>query len=133
MTPIAKWAAGLGVAALVLASALTYGAVSSIPTELLVTPLTGDSSRVVRLINVQIPVGADSGRHHHPGDQYTTVQEGEIQITVDGQSPQTYKAGQVVHIPPMIVHRTQNVSDKPARTLEVFIVAKDQPNNYKDQ
>jgi quercetin dioxygenase-like cupin family protein len=103
------------------------------PSELIVTPLTGDASRIVRLINVEIPPGADSGRHHHFGDQFTTVQEGEIHIAIEGQGDKLYKAGDVAHIDPMVVHRTYNASDRPARTLEVFIVAKDKPNTVKEE
>ena len=100
-------------------------------TELLSTPLTGDPNREVRVLNVLQPPGADSGRHFHHGDQYTIVQEGEIKITVDGDSEHVLRAGQVLHIPPMTVHRTQNLSGKPARTTEFFIVAKGKPLTEK--
>ncbi len=101
------------------------------PTELISTPLTGDATREVRILNVAIPPGADSGRHFHHGDQYTTVQEGEIEITVDGSGAHLLKAGQVLHIPPMVVHETRNLSNQPARTTELFIVAKGQPLTEK--
>ncbi len=117
---------------IVAASPRAADAPQSQPVELIATPLTKDPSRVVRLINVHIPPGADSGRHHHPGDQYTTVQEGEIHIAIDGQGDKVYKAGDAVHIPPMVVHRTYNSGGKPARTLEVFIVDKDQSLVVKD-
>lgn len=127
----------VAVSGMAAATMLSQAAAPTQPTELITTPLTGDPSRIVRLVNVQIPPGADSGRHHHPGDQYTTVQEGEIHITIEGHGDHAgdhaYKAGDVVHIDPMVVHRTQNLSDKPARTLEVFIVAKDKPNTTKDE
>jgi quercetin dioxygenase-like cupin family protein len=105
--------------------------VKSQVTELMSTPLTGDASREVKVLNVVQPPGADSGRHFHYGDQYTTVQEGEIKITVDGEGGHVLKAGQVLHIPPMIVHRTQNLTDKPARTTEFFIIAKGKPLSQK--
>jgi quercetin dioxygenase-like cupin family protein len=69
--------------------------------------------------------------HFHHGDQYTIVQEGEIKITVDGDGEHVLRAGQVLHIPPMTVHRTQNLSGKPARTTEFFIVAKGKPLTEK--
>src|SRR6185437_11978502 len=102
-------------------------AVKSQPTELLTVPLTGDASREVKVVNVILPPNADSGRHFHHGDQYTTVQEGEIHIDIDGKGDHAYKAGEAVHIEPMVVHRTQNLSGKPARTTELFIVAKGKP------
>ena len=42
--------------------------VKSQPTELVTTPLTGDASREVKVINVLLPPGSDSGRHYHHGD-----------------------------------------------------------------
>ena len=101
--------------------------IKSQPTELMTTPLTGDASREVKILSVLLPAGADSGRHFHHGDQYTTVQEGEIHIDIDGKGDQAFKAGDVVHIDPTVVHRTQNLSGKPARTTELFIVAKGKP------
>jgi quercetin dioxygenase-like cupin family protein len=102
------------------------------PTEVIVTPLTGDATREVKILNVILPPGADSGRHIHHGDQYTTVQEGELEITVeDGSGAHLLKAGQALHIPPMVVHRTRNLSGATARTTEVFIVAKGKPLTEK--
>lgn len=119
----------LAIAGLVgaLAPAQAADAVKSQPTELLTVPLTGDASREVKVINVILPPNADSGRHFHHGDQYTTVQEGEIHIDIEGKGDRAYKAGEAVHIEPMVVHRTQNLSGKPARTTELFIVAKGKP------
>jgi quercetin dioxygenase-like cupin family protein len=97
------------------------------PTEIQNTPLTGDPSREVKILNVILPPNADSGRHYHHGDQYTTVQEGMIQIDVDGTGAHVYKAGDAAHIPPNVWHRTTNMSDKPARTTELFIVEKGKP------
>ena len=73
------------------------------------------------------PPGGDTGRHRHPGDEYLMVQEGEILHSVDGEAPRTLKAGDSLHTDPGIVHRNQNVSDKPARAIEVFIVDKGKP------
>jgi quercetin dioxygenase-like cupin family protein len=114
-----------------IVSAHAADAVKSQPTELLATPLTGDATREVKIINVVLPPGSDSGRHTHHGDQYTTVQEGEIKITVAGTGEHILKAGDVLHIDPMVVHQTQNLSGKPARTTELFIVAKGKPLSEK--
>ena len=103
------------------------------PTEVATTPLTGDQSREVKILNVILPPDADSGRHYHHGDQYTTVQEGEIQIDIDGKGPHVYKAGDAVHIDPMVWHRTQNVSGKQARTTEFFVVAKGKPLTEREE
>lgn len=117
----------------VAAAMLSHAAepVATKPTELVTTPLAGDPTREVKILSVILPPGADSGRHVHHGDQYTTVQEGEIKVTIDGAGERVLKAGEALHIDPMIVHRTQNVSDKPARTTEFFIIAKGLPLGEK--
>jgi quercetin dioxygenase-like cupin family protein len=124
---LAAIAAIAAAAVAAMAPAMAAEPVKSQPTVLLSTPLTGDASREVKVISVLLPPGSDSGRHIHHGDQYTTVQEGEIHIAIDGQGDHVYKAGDAVHIDPMVVHRTQNLSGKPARTTELFIVAKGKP------
>jgi quercetin dioxygenase-like cupin family protein len=107
--------------------------VKSQSSEVVTAPLTGDASREVRVFNVLLPPSADSGRHYHHGDQCTTVQEGEIHIDIDGKGDRAYKAGEAVHIDPMVVHRTQNLSGAPARTVELFIVAKGKPIAEKSE
>jgi quercetin dioxygenase-like cupin family protein len=103
------------------------------PKEVVTTPLAGDPSREVKILNVVLPPGADSGRHYHHGDQYTTVQEGELQIDVDGQGTHVLKAGEALHIEPMVWHRTQNLSGQQARTTEFFIIAKGKPLAERDE
>jgi quercetin dioxygenase-like cupin family protein len=62
--------------------------------------------------------------HRHTGDQWTAVQEGEITFTVKGQLPVVLKAGDSNYVPRGIVHRQQNLSDKPARHVVVNIFDK---------
>jgi quercetin dioxygenase-like cupin family protein len=91
------------------------------------TPLENDPSRIVRLQAVTFPPGMGNQFHKHPGDQWTAVQEGEVTLTIKGQPPHTLKAGDSFHIPRGTVHRNQNVTDKPARTIELNIWDKDKP------
>jgi quercetin dioxygenase-like cupin family protein len=91
------------------------------------TPLEGDSNRVVKLQTVTIPPGASNEFHRHPGDQWAAVQEGEVTFTVKGQAPRVLKAGDSVYIPRGTVHRNQNLTDKPARSIELVIIEKDKP------
>src|SRR5207249_2196692 len=82
-------------------------------------PLEKDPSRVVRLQNVVIPPGAGNQFHRHPGDQWWAVQEGEVTFTVKGQQPKVMKAGDFVYVPRGTVHRNQNLSKLPARSIEL--------------
>jgi quercetin dioxygenase-like cupin family protein len=90
-------------------------------------PLEKDPSRQVRLQSVVIPAGAGNQFHRHPGDQWWAVQEGEVVYTIKGQPPRVLKAGDFVYVPRGTVHRNQNLSDKPARSIELNITDKDKP------
>ena len=55
------------------------------------------------------------------------MQEGEVTLTIKGQEPRTLKVGDSVYIPRGTVHRNQNLTDKPARSIELNIMDKDKP------
>ena len=90
-------------------------------------PLEKDDSRIVRLQSITIPAHEGNNFHRHPGDQWSAVQEGEVTLTVQGQAPPTLKVGDSAYIPRGTIHRNQNLTDKPARTIELNIVDKDKP------
>ena len=89
--------------------------------------LEKDPSRLVRLQSVVIPPGAGNQFHRHPGDQWWAVQEGEVSFTVKGQPPRLMKAGDFVYVPRGTIHRNQNISKSPARSIELNITDKDKP------
>jgi len=91
------------------------------------TPLENDPARTVRMQSVNIPAGGGNGFHRHNGDQWFVVEEGEITFTIKGQAPRAMKVGESVYIPRGTVHRNQNFSDKPARSMELLIIDKDKP------
>jgi quercetin dioxygenase-like cupin family protein len=99
----------------------------NVVTRYLVSPLEGDATREVRMQSVTIPPGGSNAFHRHPGDQWALVQEGEVTFTIKGQPPRLLKAGDSVHIPRGVVHRNQNLTDKPSRSIEVVILDKDKP------
>jgi len=98
-------------------------------TRYFTTPLENDASREVRLQSVVLPAGAGNEFHRHFGDQWAAVQEGEVTFTIKGQAPRTLKAGDYVYIPRGTVHRNQNLTEKPARSIELNIWDKDKPAN----
>src|SRR6202049_2447140 len=97
------------------------------PSRYFEMPLEKDPSRIVRLQSVVMPPGAANAFHRHPGDQWWAVQEGEVTFTVKGEPARVLKAGDFVYVPRGTVHRNQNVSDKPARAIELNITDKDKP------
>ena len=90
-------------------------------------PLEKDASRVVRMQSVVIPPGAGNQFHRHPGDQWWAVQEGEVTYTIKGEPPRILKAGDTIYVPRGTVHRNQNLSNMPARSIEVNVTDKDKP------
>jgi quercetin dioxygenase-like cupin family protein len=90
-------------------------------------PLEKDPTRQVRLQSVVIPPGAGNRFHRHPGDQWWAVQEGEVVYTVKGQAPRVLKPGDYVYVPRGTIHRNQNMTDKPVRSIELNITDKDKP------
>lgn len=90
-------------------------------------PLEKDPTRVVRLQNVTLQPGAGNTFHRHPGDQWWAIQEGEITFTIRGQQPRVLKAGEYVYVPRGTIHRNQNLSNRPARAIELNITDKNKP------
>jgi quercetin dioxygenase-like cupin family protein len=90
-------------------------------------PLEKDPSRQVRLQSVVIPPGAGNQFHRHPGDQWWAVQEGEVTFTVKGQAPRVLKPGDYVYVPRGTVHRNQNLTNRPVRSIELNITDKGKP------
>src|SRR5215510_4445303 len=90
-------------------------------------PLEKDPTREVGLQSVNMPPGAGNQFHRHSGDQWTAVQEGEVTFTIKGQPQQVLTAGDSNYVPRGTIHRQQNLTDKPARYIEMRIFDKDKP------
>ena len=120
-------------ALLVATSMVTTAAWSQTPAPALqnkryfTMPLEKDPTREVGLQSVTMPPGAGNQFHRHPGEQWTAVQEGEVTFTVQGKPPQVLKAGDYNYVPRGTIHRQQNLSDKPARYIEMRIFDKGKP------
>ncbi len=91
------------------------------------TPLEKDGTRVVRLQSEFMPPGSGNEFHVHPGDQWSAVQEGEVTFNIKGEPPRVLKVGDSTYVPRGTVHRNQNLTDKPARAINLNIMDKDKP------
>jgi quercetin dioxygenase-like cupin family protein len=91
------------------------------------TPLEKDPTRQVEMVSITVPPGAGNEFHRHSGDQWTAVQEGEITFTIKGEPPVVLKPGDSNYVPRGIVHRQQNLGDKPARYIVLNILDKGKP------
>ena len=94
------------------------------------TALEKDPSREVRMqMQLHLPSRAGNPFHTHNGDQWEVVIEGEITFTVRGEQPRVLKAGEFVYIPRGTIHRNENKSNVPARTMELLVMDKDKPQS----
>jgi quercetin dioxygenase-like cupin family protein len=94
------------------------------------TPLDKDPSRNVQLqMQLHLPNRPGNGFHTHNGDQWEAVIEGEITFTVRGEPSRVLRTGEFVYIPRGTVHRNENKSSQPTRTIELLIMDKDKPQN----
>ena len=84
--------------------------------------LTEVSGKEIRITDLSIPPGGTSPAHRHPGDTFVYVIEGEVQIGVDDNAPITAKAGEVVHEPPMSLHKTTLNPSKTDKTHAIAIM-----------
>ena len=90
-------------------------------------PLTGQPDKEVLSLIVEWPPGSGTGLHTHPGDEYTTVLEGEVIGRKEGGEAKTYVAGQSYHNEPGVIHEANNKASGPAKTFNVFVVQKGKP------
>lgn len=94
------------------------------------TALASDPSRDVQMqMQLHLPNRPGNGFHSHNGDQWEVVLDGEITFTAKGQEPRVLKAGEYVYIPRGTIHRNENKSAMPTRTIELLIKDKDKPQN----
>ena len=94
---------------------------------LLRTTVSGDASKEAIVASGELQPSATTGRHIHPGDEYGTVLQGELEISVDGQPAKRVKAGEAYHNARDVIHETRNVGAGVARIVSTFIIEKGQP------
>jgi quercetin dioxygenase-like cupin family protein len=75
----------------------------------------------------EIPPGATSARHSHPGEDFGYVIEGTIVLQVDGKPPVMLTAGQVFFTERGQIHNARNVGTTTARAVDTYIIDKGKP------
>jgi quercetin dioxygenase-like cupin family protein len=89
--------------------------------------LTGDDTKEVVIVIAEFAPGATTGRHTHPGDEYTLVLEGTLELRLEGREPRRVSAGDAYHNPKGVIHETRNVGEGPARASATFVIDKGKP------
>ena len=85
------------------------------------------AGREVIQVRVDIAPGVVAPNHSHPGEEIIYVIEGELEYYVEGKSPVTLKAGEVLFIPHGTKHSARNVGNVNGAELATYIVEKGKP------
>ncbi len=120
-------AVALLLAALVISPVVLLAQATMTVKVLLRTTFSGDDSKETLIATAEIPPGASTGRHTHPGDEYATVIEGALEVRVDGQPPKRVNAGEAYHNAGGVVHESRNIGAGPARVVSTFVIEKGKP------
>jgi quercetin dioxygenase-like cupin family protein len=83
--------------------------------------------REVIQVRVDLDAGTVAPSHRHPGEEVIYVLEGIWEYRVEGKSPVTLKAGDVLFIPAGAVHSARNVGAARGSELATYIVEKSKP------
>jgi quercetin dioxygenase-like cupin family protein len=83
--------------------------------------------REVIQTRVDIAPGAAFPRHKHPGEEIIYVIEGSVEYELEGSSPVTLKAGDVLFVPAGTIHAAKNVGTVNAAELGTYVVEKGKP------
>ena len=117
--------------AIVLAGIVTVNTNAQAPgitsKPLLRTTLSDNDSKESVMVSVEFAPGSTTGRHTHPGDEYTVVLQGILELSAEGRETRRVSAGDVYHNPRGLVHEARNVGDTPARVAITFVVDKGGP------
>jgi quercetin dioxygenase-like cupin family protein len=121
----------MAVAALIVASGLTlYVARAQQPgikrTDLQRHDLSVAGREVIQT-RVELAPGVEFPKHRHPGEEIIYVIEGTLEYQLEGKSPVTLKAGEVLFIPAGTIHTAKNVGSGPGAELGTYVVEKGKP------
>lgn len=76
---------------------------------------------------IEIPPGATSARHSHPGEDFGYMIEGTVELYVDGQPPMKLKAGDIFFTERGHVHNARNIGTTVARAVDTYVIDTGKP------
>src|SRR3954469_8148689 len=94
--------------------------------DLLKHDLSIPGQEVIQVL-IDFAPGAAAPRHAHPGEELVYVLEGSLEYVLEGRSPITLNAGEVLLIPEGKSHAVKNASGSNARELATYVVEKGKP------
>jgi len=109
---------------LLLASAAAHAQIKR--TVLQKGDVSGENREAI-VAQVELSPGVKAGRHTHPGDEISYVQEGEGELLIDGEAPRKLKAGDAFIVPAGKVHDAHNNGSGTMKLVGVYVVRKGEP------
>jgi quercetin dioxygenase-like cupin family protein len=94
---------------------------------ILKTTPSGDDTKETVISSAEFPPGITLPRHTHPGDDYTVVLQGTLELFVEGREPRQVSAGDAFHVPSGLVHYTRVLGDTPVRIVAIWVIEKGKP------
>jgi quercetin dioxygenase-like cupin family protein len=85
------------------------------------------SGREVIQSRIDFDEGTRFGKHTHPGEEIIYVIGGLLEYQVEGKTPVTLSAGEVLFVPAGTIHAAKNVGKGKATELATYIVEKGKP------
>ena len=79
------------------------------------------------IAHVEIAPGAAAGRHTHPGEEISYVEEGTGELLIDGKPARALKAGDGLVVPAGAVHDARNTGTQPLKVVAIYLVEKGKP------
>ncbi|MFL6675756.1 MAG: cupin domain-containing protein [Massilia sp.] len=79
------------------------------------------------IMKVELAGKGHSGRHTHPGDEISYINDGQAELVVDGEQPRTLKAGDAFVVKAGKIHDLRNNTGTPVHLLGVYVVEKGKP------
>lgn len=126
-----KTARIMAVAVLMVGSGLALHAAQSQQSGITRTDLQrhdlGVPGREVVQVRVDFAPGVAFPPHSHPGEEIVYVIDGLLEYQVEGKTPVTLKAGEVLFIPAGTIHAAKNIGSGNAAELATYIVEKGKP------
>lgn len=122
-----KWIFQSGACALAFAAGALYSQNPGITRTVVHKADVSVPGREAVIARVEIAPQARAGRHTHPGDEITYVQEGEAEILIEGQPPKKVKGGDGFVIPAGARHDAHNTGTAPLKMIGVYVVEKGKP------
>jgi quercetin dioxygenase-like cupin family protein len=95
-------------------------------TEIQHSPSSVPGRDIVQVLT-EIPVGAESGWHTHPGEEVGYIVAGTVHMAIDGRPTLTLHAGDGFLIPPRTPHNARDIGPGTGLMLSTYIVEAGEP------